>query len=66
MKHLVNKHILSSWEFQAPVCLNNYDDFANGLVEFQVRATATPAAPSLPAKSDAELVFDYDTFLALR
>lgn len=66
MKHLVDKHILSSWEFQAPVCRNNYDDFANGMVEFQVRDTATPAAPTLPAKSDAELVFDYDTFLALR
>lgn len=45
MKHLVNKHILSSWEFQAPVCRNNYDDFANGMVEFQVRDTLPPLPP---------------------
>ena len=69
MKHLVDKRILASWEFQAPVCRDDYDGFADGMVEFQVRGTAAAAllaAPALLAESNAEFVFDYDAFLALR
>lgn len=72
MKQLVDKCILSSWKFREPVCRDDYDGFANGMIEFQVQDTAVPAlpaTPTLPAESNAKFVWtqaDHDWFHALR
>lgn len=61
-----------TWKFREPVCRDDYDSFANGMIEFQVQDTAVPslpATPTLPAESNAKFVWtqaDHDWFHALR
>ena len=67
MKTLADNGILPPWKFREPVCRNDYEGFANSMVEFQ---TTNDTAPTLSAESSESKEwhdsFNYDAFLAIR